>query len=243
LQAYWQMMHCPCEFRKSAKKQMAETVRTKFKMCEIFWRRVMQQFLQSDGSFPGDVLHGVPFSGSGARPKFIYRTERHWPGWVAPLLVMLLLMVSHATCFAQQGSNAGLTGTVTDKSGAVIGGALVIATNRDTGVTYNATATGVGAYNIPSVPPGSYDVSTTEQGFNKAIVKDVMCHVGELLTVNLKLDVATASNAVTVSGDAQLMETGSAQINNIIAEKELEDWPISATGTSPGGERDISQYL
>jgi hypothetical protein len=145
---------------------------------------------------------------------------------------MLLLGVTHITVFAQQGSNGGLTGTVTDKSGAGISSAHVVATNLDTRVTYNAQATGAGVYNIPSIPPGSYDVSATRQAFNKAIVKNVTCHVGELLTVNLTLDVATASDTVTVSSDAQLMETGSVQINN-----------ISAVGTSPGGERDISQYI
>ncbi|WP_446743654.1 carboxypeptidase regulatory-like domain-containing protein [Silvibacterium acidisoli] len=156
---------------------------------------------------------------------------------------MLLLVAFCTASFAQQGSNAGLTGTVTDKSGAAIAGAPVVATNLDTNVTYTAIATGAGVYNIPSVPPGSYDVSTTVPGFNKAIVKNVIGHVGELSTVNLKLDVSTTSNTVTVSGDAQLMDTGSSQINNIVAEKELETWPISATGTSPGGERDISQYI
>ncbi len=203
----------------------------------------MQQSLQSDVSSPENVLHGVPASGSSARRKIPSRTKRHWPGWVAPLLATLLLVASHATGFAQQGSNAGLTGTVSDKSGRVVVNAHVVATNQTMNVTYKATATGAGVYSILSLPPGTYNVSATQQGFNKVVVKDITFHVGELLTVDLKLDLGSVTDTVTVSSDAQLMETASTQINYIIGEKEVEDWPISATAGSPGGERDISEYI
>jgi hypothetical protein len=203
----------------------------------------MQQLLAMTDSFPGGVLDAVLKAASRGRSRFPGSRWRYGLGWLASVVAIALLMSSQAISSAQQGSNAGLTGTVTDKSGAMIGGAQVVATNLDTGVAYRATATGVGAYSVPSVPPGRYDVSATQKGFNTAIVKGVTCHVGELLAVNLNLDAATASSTITVSGDEQLMDTASTQINYIIGTKELEGWPVSATGTSPGGERDISQYI
>jgi hypothetical protein len=156
---------------------------------------------------------------------------------------VLLLIATHSLLFAQQGSNAGLTGVVTDRNGASVASAHIVALNQQTHVTYGGTATGTGAYTIPSLPPGVYDISAEYPGFNKAITKDVIFHVGELVTVNLPLDVASVADTVTVSSDAQLLETASTQINYIIGEKDVQDWPISATGSSPGGERDISQYI
>jgi hypothetical protein len=156
---------------------------------------------------------------------------------------VLLLIAGGAHAFAQQGSNASLTGAVMDRSGGHLPGVHVTARNQQTQVIYSAKTTDAGDYTIPSLPPGTYDVSAEHQGFNKAIVKNVALDVGELVTVNLNLDVASVADTVTVSGDAQLMETGSTQINYLIAEKDVEDWPISATGSSPGGERDISQYI
>jgi hypothetical protein len=130
---------------------------------------------------------------------------------------LLLFLAVHSMSFAQEGSNAGLNGTVTDLSGGRIGDAAVVAKNQATQITYPGTATTTGTYTIPSLPPGTYDISATHPGFGKSIVKDVTFHVGELLTVDLMLNVASASDTVTVSSDAQLLETGSAQIN-------LRDW-------------------
>jgi hypothetical protein len=203
----------------------------------------MEQFLQSGSSFSGNVLQAVPVSKFTMRRKPLSRTRRHWTGWVVPLLAMLFILAFSKTNLAQQGSNAGLTGTVSDMSGAVVGKAQVVAINRATNVPYKATATGSGVYSIPSLPPGIYDISATQQGFNKTVVKEVTFHVGELITVDLKLNLGSVTDTVTVAGDAQLMETASTQINYIIGEKELEDWPISATAGSPGGERDISAYI
>jgi hypothetical protein len=157
--------------------------------------------------------------------------------------LVLLLIAGHSLVFAQQGSNAGLTGTVTDTSGANVANAHVVALNQQTHVSYLAETTGAGDYTIPSLPPGTYDISAVHSGFNRASVKDVVFHVGQLATVNLNLNVASVADTVTVSSDAQLMETASTQINYIIGEKDLQEWPISATGSSPGGERDISQYI
>lgn len=199
----------------------------------------MQQFLQSDRSCPGNVLHGAPASDSNTQQKTLSTTRRHMPRWVAPLLAVLLFAASSAAGFAQQGSNAGLIGTVTDSSGGRITGAQVTATNQATHVTYTGTATSTGIYSIPSLPVGVYDVSGTHAGFNNAVVKDVNFHVGEVLTVDLTLPVGNASDSVTVSGDAQLLETGSPQINYTMTTTEVADWPINATG----GNRDISTYI
>jgi hypothetical protein len=162
--------------------------------------------------------------------------------FVRRLFAVLLVGVG-SLLFAQQGSNAGLTGTVTDKSGAKVANAHIIALNQQTHVTYNADTTGAGDYTIPSLPPGTYDISAEHDGFNRSSVKDVVFHVGALVTVDLTLDIASVADSVLVSSDAQLMETASTQINYIISEKDIQEWPISATGSSPGGERDISQYI
>ena len=204
----------------------------------------MQQSRQSARLFERVNLEALSARMPHGEPRTPCRLhKRDWSAQLVRRTLLLLLSAASSIAFAQQGSNAGLTGTVTDGSGRVVAGAQVVATKLDTGVTYKATTTNAGIYNIPSAPPGTYNVSATGKGFNKAIVKDVTFHVGELQTVNLKLDVGSAIDTVTVSGGTQLMETASTQINYIVGQKELEDWPISATVGSPGGERDISEYI
>ncbi|MDE1177427.1 MAG: TonB-dependent receptor [Edaphobacter sp.] len=155
------------------------------------------------------------------------------------LAVMILFFSVSSLLFAQQGSNAGLTGQVLDRSGAAVGEARIEATNSETRVVYSATTTSAGLYSVPSLPPGTYDIAALHNGFSESIVKNVIFHVGQLQTVNLTLDIASTSQVVEVTNSAELLETGSPQINVIISKEEMEDWPLLATG----GERDISQYL
>ncbi len=195
----------------------------------------LMHFIRSSDLVAAEAL---PLLRSKGRTNMMSKAHQYWLWCLAPL-ISLFLLFAHSMAFAQQGSTAGLTGMVTDKSGATIAGAQVVAINLENHVEYRATATGAGAYNIPSLPPGPYDISATHQGFNKALVKGVTFHVAQLLSVDLTLDVASTSDTVTVSGDEQLMETESTQINYIIGEKEMKDWSVLATGD----ERDISQYI
>jgi Carboxypeptidase regulatory-like domain len=203
-----------------------------------FFRRSSMSQCQQSIDTPGAKV----IDKTRVRPMTFARVRKELVSF-AQWAFVLLLIATHSLLFAQQGSNAGLTGVVTDRNGASVASAHIVALNQQTHVTYGGTATGTGAYTIPSLPPGVYDISAEYQGFNKAITKDVIFHVGELVTVNLHLDVASVADTITVSSDAQLLETASTQINYIIGEKDVQDWPISATGSSPGGERDISQYI
>lgn len=201
----------------------------------------MHQFLLFARSIHLSAREGATASLSETKPKIAGARKQSRPLRVARWAFLLLLLVGiNFYGAAQEGSNAGLTGTVTDVSGGRISRAQVVATNQATHVTYIGTATGTGTYTIPSLPPGTYDVTATHPGFNKATVQDVVFHVGQLVTVNLKLNIGSASDTVTVSGDTQLLDTSSTQINYIVGEKEVEDWPIMATSD---GERDISQLI
>src|SRR6202011_5599798 len=64
-----------------------------------------------------------------------------------------------------QYTTASLGGTVTDASGAVISGARVSARNADTGFTQTATTGPAGAFIIPSLPVGSYELRVEKPGF------------------------------------------------------------------------------
>jgi hypothetical protein len=66
-----------------------------------------------------------------------------------------------ATAFAQSGNQGSISGTTTDSSGAVIGGASVMATNQDTATGFTTVSTSEGLFNFPVVPVGSYELRVT----------------------------------------------------------------------------------
>lgn len=154
------------------------------------------------------------------------------------LVAVVCLAVSYG--WAQQGSSAALNGSVRDSSGAVIPGVKVVARETSTNVATTATTTSAGVYNFPALPPGTYNISASADGFRPASLQNVTLHVAQLLTVDLKLEVGTGAETVNVSSDAQLLETSTAQISHYITAKEMGTWPIPVTHD---GERQLQEFI
>jgi hypothetical protein len=76
--------------------------------------------------------------------------------WRAILFVSLFLSISSGYLLAQ--GNAGLTGSVTDSSGAVIANAQVKITNLATGAIQTTTTGASGFFSLPQLAPGTYEV-------------------------------------------------------------------------------------
>src|SRR5689334_5568205 len=80
------------------------------------------------------------------------------------LRVLTALLSISAALFAQD-FRATLTGTVTDPSGAAIPAATVKATNIATNAVKEVKTTSDGAYTIPYLDPGNYDIEALASGF------------------------------------------------------------------------------
>ena len=73
--------------------------------------------------------------------------------WRTRILALLAVFVFGAGAFAQGGGSVAITGTVTDPTGAVIGGAKVTVTQKSTSVARAVVTSASGQFNIPSLPP------------------------------------------------------------------------------------------
>lgn len=132
-----------------------------------------------------------------------------------------------------------MNGTVRDPQGAVIPNASVVATDMDTNVATTTVTTGTGVYNFPVLPPGRYTLTAAHQGFRSASTLDLTLRVGQMLTLDVSLQLGQGAQSVTVSGDAQLLETSTAQLSHYVTNKELQTWPLPDTG----GQRDDQQFI
>src|SRR5215472_2246202 len=83
------------------------------------------------------------------------------------VFVLSLAFSSSGHLFAQ--ASAGITGTVTDSTGAVVGGAAVTIRNQGTGVETHTTTGSAGTFAVTGLNPGVYDVSVEGSGFKKAV--------------------------------------------------------------------------
>src|SRR5262245_6386425 len=125
-----------------------------------------------------------------------------------------------------QGPVGTLTGTITDAANAVVPGATVIATNIATSLETTTTTTNSGAYTLPYLPAGAYNVRVTAKGFRTATAENVLLRVAQTQTVDIKLEVGTVTEQVTVSGQSEVLDAGSAEVGRYITTEEYKSWPI-----------------
>ena len=152
------------------------------------------------------------------------------------LLALFCLVTGVA--FAQ-GERATLNGTVTDPAGATVPSAMVHAVNVETKVDFTATTTDAGVYRLPYLPPGTYRMNVVMPGFKNSIRENIVVGVAQTLTVDFRVEVGQQSDQVTVSSEAPLIETGTAEIGSYVTKKEFDTWPI----TVGDGRRQIQQFI
>ncbi len=124
-------------------------------------------------------------------------------------------------------TSATVSGTVTDASGAVVSGATVTVTSSATGAVREATSGGAGRYNVTSLPVGQYQVRAAKSGFADELRTGIELVVGEDATVDFKLNVGQTSQAVTVTGDAPLVEATTADISGLVGGQQIRDLPLN----------------
>lgn len=150
---------------------------------------------------------------------------KRWAEAIASVLFLsLVFCVGRAN--AQTAATSTVLGTVTDPSGAVIGGATVTLTNIGTGAAQTTTANAAGQYTFPSVNPGTYSVKVTMQGFRTATIPNLVVNVSKSYQVNFKLLLGQVSQTVQVQATTAVqLQTTSAQVGNVVGGNEMMRLP------------------
>ena len=102
---------------------------------------------------------------------------------IAVLAVALLLAFFVPALMAQSAGTSGLSGTITDPSGAAIPNVTVTITSNDTGQSRSATTGTDGVYKFTLLPPGSYKIRFAAAGFKTSEVGSVNLNVTEKPTL------------------------------------------------------------
>ncbi|HEX5080937.1 MAG TPA: carboxypeptidase regulatory-like domain-containing protein, partial [Blastocatellia bacterium] len=120
-----------------------------------------------------------------------------------------------------------MTGTITDPAKLPLNGATVTATSIATGQTRITTTDMRGAYRIPVLQPGMYDVKIEISGFTTQIKREVMLTVGQVLTLNFEMGIGALEKSVVVETDEPLIETERASQSATITQRPINKLPIN----------------
>ncbi|MFZ0516311.1 MAG: carboxypeptidase regulatory-like domain-containing protein [Acidobacteriaceae bacterium] len=153
---------------------------------------------------------------------------------VGILMAMALLLVFLPFAHAQ--TEATVSGTVQDPSGAVIPGAQVTLTNEATNDTRQATSNATGFFAFPSLVPGTYSVKATMKGFVPKEITGIVLHAGDSRTIpNFALAVGAATQSVTVQAETQIIPMTTGARSEVLDYKDITN--IALEG------RDVTELL
>jgi hypothetical protein len=154
------------------------------------------------------------------------------------LLFSALLMLP-AFAVAQQGTTE-VRGQVTDAQGGVLPGVNVVVRNQDTGM-FRETMTGTdGTYFVSGIVPGMYQIEAELQGFKKYSRRDVRLEIGKTATADVRLDVGSISETVTVQAESPIVDVTSKEVGGSVTARELVELPsvnrnfVGFVGLLPG---------
>ncbi|MGB6744058.1 MAG: carboxypeptidase regulatory-like domain-containing protein [Terracidiphilus sp.] len=144
----------------------------------------------------------------------------------APIFLVIILFVACANTVLGQAGSGGISGIVADGSGAIIPGAAVRAKDVATGAQHLTVSTGGGLYSFVSLPPGSYEISAEEKGFETLLRKNIVVSVDQVTEVNLAMRVGSASEVVTVTETTDLLDTSNSTVGQLINAQTIDRVPL-----------------
>jgi hypothetical protein len=144
------------------------------------------------------------------------------------LRLTLAFLVLTVSTLAAQTFRGTILGTVTDSTGAVVGGAKVTVRNVGTGLTRTTQTSADGSYSVPELPIGTYTVNVSQSGFQTSVTSGVVVDVASERRVDTALKTGQVSQTVEVSGEelAQV-ETTSAELGGVLTTQTIENLPVN----------------
>jgi len=150
--------------------------------------------------------------------------------WMVLFMLLALPGVSLGQTF-----RGGITGTVSDQSGAVVPGAQVTAVETATNISFKALASSAGEYAFTNLAVGNYTVTVSATGFATVKVTRVTVSAGASYTLPVKLAVASSAQTVEVLASALTLDTVTDVQASAIPEEIVQNLPNSG--------RDFTQML
>ena len=162
------------------------------------------------------------------------------------VLTIAVLIGFASRAYAQSASTGALTGTVTDPSNRVVPGTKIMIISQSTGASRGTVTGSSGAYLFTLLPPDTYRLEASHDGFKVAKYQDIHINVTETATLDIHLEVGEVTQTVTVQASAELVQTASSALGRVVGQSTIESLPLvtrnytQILGLSPGTAGDVT---
>src|SRR5262245_21522832 len=143
------------------------------------------------------------------------------------MIALACIIIPNAAFSFAQTNKGGISGTVFDKTGAVIPSATVVITNIGTNETLTLTTSESGVFSAPLLDPVEYRITVTASGFKKATVQQIKVNTATTTTTNVTLEAGDAVAEVTITSEAPLLNAASGTPGHTITERQIIEMPLN----------------
>ena len=138
-----------------------------------------------------------------------------------------LCVLTASAAWAQAVAGSQVSGAVRDSSGGALPGAEVTITKTDTAAVRTVFTDENGAYVIPNLPVGPYQLKVALQGFNTYVQDGIVLQVSSNPQINVTLAIGAVSEQVTVTANATMVETHSTGIGQVVDNQRVIELPLN----------------
>jgi hypothetical protein len=141
------------------------------------------------------------------------------------LLTLVTITLVHSV-FAQT-FRGGISGTVTDASGAIVANAHIQLVALATSTTQDTTTTSAGVFQFQDLPLGKYKVTVSFEGFQTTTINEIPVSAGVIYDLPVKLMLAQLSSTIEVSAASLSLDTTTVTQTTVIPQKAVQDIPLN----------------
>lgn len=144
-------------------------------------------------------------------------------------LAAISVCVSAPPLLAQsQAIDGNIEGYIRAADGSAMAGAHVRVEQLQNGLTRESDTDSSGYFRVQILPPGTYSVTVTKNGFATQQQTGILLAAGQVQTVRATLAIGSVATTVEVTGEAPVIETGRTNAyNNIYTSREVQNLPVS----------------
>jgi len=194
---------------------------------EMTERRTARVWVQVSAGYAGERIRSAPFQ----------RGISSLAGNIVFLLSVALACAS--TPVWGQNSNATISGTVTDQTGAVVPNAALTLTMGTSGTVRTATSGQDGNFSFPNLPAGTYSLQCSAQGFETFVQQGLTLHLNDVVSLPVALKLGASSQKVEVSANASPLNFQNAVVQQGMSTQEITALPLAVAGA----QRSAANFL
>ncbi len=135
-------------------------------------------------------------------------------------------LLSPLGVYAQINTSA-IAGVITDETGSAVPNATVTVTQASTGLVRKVQTSEAGEYVVPQLAPGRYEIAVEAKGFQPAAARNVDLAIAQRERVDFSLKVGAVSEQVNVEAHAEIAETDTASLGQLINTRTIQDLPLN----------------